>query len=605
MSLVVFIVASVLCSTQAAIATQAQLEVAPRSELTEIGKDLLLEVSLTPPAGSALVAGSVEVVATVAGEDALLDEAYPLQATTEAEGGFFRGKTTFEWAAPVLPDAQPASRDIELRVSYQLDTSSEVQTATWQGTLTVDFGEEWTADKITDFISRKGIIPFLVIVFGFGLLMSLSPCIYPMIPITLAVIGTQSQEKGVAHGLMLSVTYVIGLALVYAIMGALSATVFSGITAFMQSPPILIPIAVLMLVLSFGMFGAFELQAPAFLRDRLQGPGASKGGLVGVFVMGMVAGLVASPCVGPFLAALLVWVATTGKWFLGFWTLFVFGIGMGMLLMAVGTFPGMMKSLPQSGGWMESIKKGMGLLLVAMAFYFVRPGMVLPETVFFILLGIATILAAIYIGAFDNVAPGCHWWDRARKGIGLIALVFGLYFLGGTLLQKGFLLPPFQTAGAAGVAMTDAGHVAATTPAASDALAAATAQEPKLTKVPWTKIHTGENVRAFLDGKIEESKATGKPIMIDFWANWCKICKILDKKVWNQAPVVEESKRFIVIKVDATESDDEMAAIWEEYRIGGLPAIIFIDSRGKVLHGRTVSGFKSPEEMLEVMQGIR
>jgi thiol:disulfide interchange protein DsbD len=318
--------------------------------------------------------------------------------------------------------------------------------------------------------------------------------------------------------------------------------------------------------------------------------------------MGLVAGLVASPCVGPFLAALLVWVATTGDWVLGFFSLFTFGMGMGLLLIGVGTFPALMGTMPQSGGWMDTVKKGMGLLLVAMAFYFVRPGSVLPENIFYPLVGVTTILTAVFMGAFDSLAPEAGWWPRSLKGLGLVVFVAGLYFLGGSFLQHGFMMPsPLAGAGAPAevIPVSRSAAIAETAPTET----AATAPLPE--KVQWTKIHTGENVQAFLDGVRAEAKAAGQPVMIDFWAQWCIYCKKLDKLVWNVPAVVAESQRFRTIKVDATAPDDaEMTVIKEAFQVPGLPRVIFIDSRGEVLHGRSV-GFLSDADMLKLMQSIR
>jgi len=445
-------------------------------------------------------------------------------------------------------------------------------TGQWTGDITVDFGDDWDSDRVSALYDSKGLPIFLLFCFGFGLLMSLSPCIYPMIPITLAIIGAQSQDKGAMHGLKMSVTYVAGMAFVYAILGVLSATVFSGITAFMQSPTVLIPIALLLFGLSFSMFGAFELQAPQFLRDKLQGPGTGNTGIVGVFMMGLVAGLVASPCVGPFLGGLLLWVATTGNWVLGFFSLFIFGFGMGMILIGVGTFPTLLGTMPQSGGWMDDIKKSMGLLLVAMAFYFVRPGSVLPEGIFYALVGITCIITAIFFGAFDTMGSGAHWWDRTRKGLGLVVFILGLYFLGGTILAHGFLMPsPMVAEREIDVQAQNIVEQPSVEIAANKETMVTPTEAPEVNpllpvetphKVQWEIIKSGANVGAFLESKRAEAKASGKPIILDFWAHWCFYCKQLDKKVWNKSGVVKESGRFVTIKIDASDKDDaDMIAV--------------------------------------------
>jgi len=597
------IVVIALLSPALALAQAVLLQITPRGEFAEIGKDFVLEITVTPAGSEQLLADGIDLQVSIKDGEPFFGTPYPLKALSTAEAGAYTGSAVFEWAAPVGADVLPATETLEVTASVK--TSAGVRNGQWSGEIQVDFGEEWSADKISNFIDQKGLAFFLLVVFGFGILMSLSPCIYPMIPITLAVIGAQSQEKGALRGLALSVTYVVGMAMVYAILGALSATVASGITAYMQSPAVVVPIAALLVVLAFGMFGAFELQAPQFLRDKLAGPGGGGGGggLVGVFAMGLVAGLIASPCVGPFLAALLLWVATTGNWVLGFFSLFTFGIGMGLLLIGVGTFPALLGTMPQSGGWMETIKKGMGLLLLAMALWFVRPGIVLTETVFYPLIGVVTILVSIYVGAFDPLTPDAPWWPRARKGLGIIVLIGGVYLLAGSFLANGFLMPSPLSGAAAGHGPTGASVSPATTAVTGNT---ATATAPVLpAKVQWEKIHTGDGVQAFIDQRRAEAKAQGKPVMIDFWAEWCVYCKKLDKAVWNVPDVVAESLRFVTIKVDATAPDDEeMAAIKELFQVPGLPRVIFIDSRGEILHGRTCA-FKPAPEMLELMQSIR
>ncbi len=563
----------------AAAAAAADLQVSPHPGAYEIGQDLVLEFQL--PGGADIAPAQLAVTAT--GD--FLAAPYPVKAL---------GGGRYEFAAPVKPDAEPGTVPLRLAVTYPGDAGTVE--ATWSGDVQLDFGGKWSSARITWFIANKGLPLFLLVVFGFGILMSFTPCIYPMIPITLAVIGAQSTDKGVVKGFLLALTYGLGLALVYAVIGAVSATVFSGVTAFLQSPVVLVPIALLMFGLSFAMFGAYELQAPAFLRNRLQGPGGNRAGIFGALVMGMIAGLVASPCVGPFLGALLLWVGTTGSIGLGFWTLFVFGLGLSVLLVVVGTFPAAMGSLPQSGGWMDTVKKAMGLLLVFMAFFFLRPGLVLPAKVFYPLLGAVTVVVATFMGAFDRLVDTSSWWDRTRKALGLLFLAAGLWLLVGSWVQYGWLLPPLN--------QTPATTVASPTHAA----AAPTGADPVATlpaKVPFEVVHSGENVRAFLDAKIATAKETGRPVVIDFWATWCKVCQVLDKKVWVDPAVIAESARFQAVKIDCTEMDPEMEAIWAEFQVGGLPTIAFIDSRGEILHGKTVTGFKEAADMAALMSSVR
>ena len=580
------------------LAQDLQLQVSPRADKAEIGKTLVLDVQFTLPAGAVLPSPTLAIDVKTEGDGSLLDEPYPLEFTSHpaaaGQPAILSGAVQAEWAAPVLQDAEPGT--YQLQVSL-LSNGKEV--GSWTGPLEVGFGEGWSEDRIKAFIERKGQPLFLLLVFGFGLLMSLSPCIYPMIPITLAVIGAQRQEgTSFARGLGMSLTYALGLALVYGIIGYIAAMVFSGITAVMQSAWVMVPVALLLLVLSFSMFGAYTLQAPGWLQNRLGGPGGQgRGGVLGVFLMGMVAGLIASPCVGPFLQGLLLVLATLNNPLLAFLALFIFGMGMSVLLIAVGTFPALLASLPQSGGWMETVNRGMGLILVAMAFYFIRPGSnaaVLPDPLFWILAGMVAMIVAVFMGAFDRQDSGSGWWDRARKALGIVVFLISVYFLVGTFVQHGFIMPSPWAQKADHPVPVQVGPQAPVQAAA-----------PIPAKVPWRILKTGENVQDTLAGIRAQAKAEGKPVMLDFWATWCIYCNKLDKEVWNQPEVVAESGRFVNIKIDATDADDaDMSAVKEEMGVKGLPLVVFIDSRGKILHGSS-QGYTTADKMLAVMQEIR
>jgi thioredoxin:protein disulfide reductase len=569
------------------------IDVAVRGETVVVGRDLVLELRLPAAAGSDAAAVTVAVAAAAtdaAGArgdgPALLEEALPLRPD-DAAGRFV-------WTAPTRPDARPGTYNLTVTVT------SPVGEHRWQGQVTVGFGSEWTAGRITHFIAERGLLLFLLVVFAGGVLMSFTPCIYPMIPITLAVLGAQAQDRGVARSFVTALAYGLGLSLVFGAIGVVSALFFSGITAFLQSPAVLVPIALLMVWLSFAMFGAYELEAPAFLRNRLQGAGGHRAGLVGAFAAGLVAGLVASPCVGPFLAGLLLWVGSTGNLGLGFWSLFTFGLGLSALLVAVGTFPAFLTRLPRSGGWMETVKKGMGLLLLYMAFFFVRPPLVLSEPAFLLLLGAVTVLVAVFLGAFDRLAPESGWWPRTRKGLGLIGFLIGVWLLARVGLPE--LLPPRTTAGAGAPATTVA---AVATAATGNGTNDPTAATPLPAEVPWTVLRAGENVGAQLEAAIAEAQATGRPVIIDFWATWCAYCRKLDREVWNVPEVVQESLRFTAIKIDATRPDDaDMTAVKAMFRVPGLPTVAFVDSSGRILHGRTLSGWHEAAVFLTTMRGV-
>ena len=315
------------------------------------------------------------------------------------------------------------------------------------------------------------------------------------------------------------------------------------------------------------LLGVSYLGVPSFISDRL-GTGTRKG-IIGVFVMGLVSGIVASPCIGPALASLLVYIASTGNKFLGFWMLFVFAWGLGVLLIVLGTFSGTIKTLPKSGVWMETVERIFGLLLIGAALYYLR--LIISESAFVIILGLFFIITAVFSGGFDRLTHESTNFQRARRAFGLIAFIFGTYFLVGHLMIKGFILPPFST----------------TTPAQS-----VTTQE----KINWV-VSEEEGLR--------QARTEGKPAMIDFWASWCAACMEFEKITYADPEVMKELKKFVNIKIDCTNtSDPKIKQLWEKYGIVGLPTIAFINKDGTIVSDKTITGFVDAKEFLHILQGL-
>ncbi|OGM11868.1 hypothetical protein A2V80_01710 [Candidatus Woesebacteria bacterium RBG_16_39_8b] len=421
-------------------------------------------------------------------------------------------------------------------------------------------------------IESKGIFVSLILIFLAGVGLSFTPCVYPMIPITVAVIGGQATgDQSVGRkpltAFFLSLIYVLGISIVYSAMGVAAASTGSLFGTALQSPWVIGFVVAVFVGLALSMFGVYYLRIPSFISDRL-GTGTRKG-IIGVFAMGLVSGIVASPCIGPALASLLVYIASTGNKFMGFWMLFVFAWGLGVLLIVLGTFSGTIKALPKSGVWMETVERIFGLLLIGAALYYLR--LIISESAFIIILGLFLIITAVFSGGFDRLTHESASFQRAKKAFGLIAFIFGTYFLVGHLMIKGFILPPFS----------------ATTPAQS-----VTTQE----KINWV-VSEEEGLR--------QARMEGKPAMIDFWASWCAACMEFEKITYANPEVMKELKKFVNIKIDCTNTNDpKIKQLWEKYGIVGLPTIAFINKDGTVVSDKTITGFINAEEFLRSLRSL-
>jgi len=433
-------------------------------------------------------------------------------------------------------------------------------------------GEKVESTGIQKTIESRGIFVSLIIIFLAGVGLSFTPCVYPMIPITVAVIGgqaagDQTMARSPLKAFFLSLIYVLGISIVYSAMGVAAASTGSLFGTALQSPWVIGFVVAVFIGLALSMFGVYYLRVPSFISDRL-GTGTRKG-VIGVFVMGLVSGIVASPCIGPALASLLVYIASTGNKFLGFWMLFVFAWGIGVLLIVLGTFSGAIKSLPKSGVWMETVERIFGLLLIGAALYYLS--FIISERAFIIILGLFLIVTAVFSGGFDRLTYESTAFQRAKRAFGIIAFIFGAYFLVGHFVIKGFILPPFS----------------ATTPGQS-----VVAQE----KIDW--------VMSEEEG-LKQARADGKVAMIDFWALWCAACMEFEKLTYTDPEIIKESKKFVNIKIDSSKTDDpKVKQLWDKYGVVGLPTLIFVDKDGTVLKDKTITGFVNPKEFLRIIKSL-
>lgn len=426
-----------------------------------------------------------------------------------------------------------------------------------------------SANKGSDFEQALGKSTFaaLLFIFGMGFLTSLTPCIYPMIPITLAILGARTKGQSKLKSFSLSFTYVLGIALTYSILGVTAAKTGALFGSALSNIYVVTAIGVLFVAMGLSMYGLFELQVPAFLRDKV-GTAQTGSGYGGAFLTGLIAGVVASPCVGPVLVSVLTYIAQTQNVVFGFVFLFTFAMGMGVLFMVLGTSSALIGKVPKAGAWMEIVKFIFGTVMVGMALYYVKP--LYPTWLFNALLGIALVLIASAYGAFEPNEK-LEGSGRVRKGAMLAAFIVGLVFTISGLMEK------------AGIPLVPAGGLVAGTTGA---------KAEDFQKLNW---------QPFSEAAVEEAVRAKKPVLIDFYADWCGACKELEQYTFTDARIRELSGKFALLKVDATEENPALDLLKKKYTVMGLPTMIFYDTTGAMRTDLTVTGFEDADQFLKRM----
>ena len=398
-------------------------------------------------------------------------------------------------------------------------------------------------DSIFSTLESSGLLLSLIFVFLGGLALNLTPCVYPLIPITVGYFGGQAEGK-TSKLVMMGLLYVLGMALTYSVIGVVTALSGAVFGALLQNMFVIIAIALIFIILSLSMFGVYEFQLPNWL---VMKAGGAKGGLFGAFFMGLTMGIVAAPCIGPFVLGLVTFVAAKADVFLGFILFFVLAMGLGLPYFLLAIFSGKIKQLPKAGDWMEAVKHIFGWLLLGMAAYFVSP--ILPKEVAHYLLPVFGIIASLYLLFVDKLANNL-------MGFRIFKTLFALVFF---------------------------------------ALSVYTLVPSEKRSIEW---------QTFSEEKVTLAKTEGKPVIIDFYADWCIPCKELDAVTFSNTKVIEESKRFNGLKADMTKSvSPEVDAMRTKFKIIGVPTTILIDSKGHEVERFT--GFIKADVFLESLKEVK
>ncbi|MEM7304475.1 MAG: protein-disulfide reductase DsbD, partial [Pseudomonadota bacterium] len=386
--------------------------------------------------------------------------------------------------------------------------------------------------------------------FAFGLLLAFTPCVFPMIPILSSIIAGQGETMTASRGFLLSLVYVLAMAVTYTAAGIIVGFTGANIQIWFQDPWVIGSFTVVFVLLALSMFGLYELQMPSFIQSRLNAMSNDQqnGTLVGTAIMGFLSALIVGPCVTAPLIGALIYIAETGDPWIGGTALFSLSIGMGLPLLAIGTSAG--KYLPKAGAWMEPIKYVFGVLLLAMAIWFLER--VTPMSVVLVLSGLLLIGCAVYLGVFVRSDQAQSGWSKLSQVFAWVALVYGTVLIIAASAGSQHLLKPLTVF---------------TNPSSNNQ------QEEKLAFQPIKGL-------AGLEQALNQARNEGKPLMLDFYADWCVSCKELEAFTFSDPRVHQALKDFLLVKADVTDNDAQDQALLKHLGLFGPPAILFYEPNG-------------------------
>jgi thiol:disulfide interchange protein DsbD len=426
-------------------------------------------------------------------------------------------------------------------------------------------------DQLVKALNSGEIWITLSLFFGGGLLLAFTPCVLPMVPILSGIIIGQGENTSTKQALLLSIVYVLAMAFTYTIVGILVGLSGENIQAWFQNPWVIGFFTSIIVALSFSMFDFYELQMPASIQNKLTNMSNSQQGgtLIGVAIMGLLSALIVGPCVTAPLVGALIYIAETGDAMLGGLALFSLSMGMGAPLLVIGASAG--KILPKAGAWMTSVKSVFGVLLLGLAIWLLER--VAPTAVTMALWASLLVVSAIYMGAIESLPEGCTGWKKLWKGLGIVILVYGIVIFIGLSSGNRNIFQPLK-----GLSMSSQGS--------SQGNPASTAH------LSFRQI---KGV-AGLNAALADAKAQGKPVMLDFYADWCVSCKEMEVLTFSDPAVLQALEGVMVLQADVTPNDELDRALYKHFGIIGPPSIMFFDQDGKELRNYRVVGYKKAEQ---------
>lgn len=419
-------------------------------------------------------------------------------------------------------------------------------------------------DRFASMLGNGSLLLTLGAFFIAGLALSFTPCVFPMIPILSSIIAGQGSQMTTRNALRYSIVYVLAVAVTYTVIGIIAGLFGANLQAAFQAPWVIILFSTIFVLLSLSMFGFYDLQLPASWQTRLSQVSNSQqgGSLMGVGIMGLLSALIVGPCMAAPLAGALIYIGQTGDPVLGGLALFTLSMGMGVPLLIVGASAG--RLLPKAGGWMDGVKAFFGVMMLAMAIWMLDR--IVPTQVSMLLLAALLVVSAVYMGALDRLPEGVNGWRKLLKGTGVLGLLYGVVLAIGVFAGSQSFLKPLQ-------GLVSGGGVV---------------QEQKL---PFNVVTAPDQ----LENLLAQAKQAGKPVMLDFYADWCISCIELEEFTFKDPSVMASLDDFMLIKVDVTANDEGAKTLYKRYNLIGPPALIFYDRDGVEQKRMTLIGTVEPE----------
>ncbi len=494
--------------------------------------DIKLSFSDTP---LSVWEGKVYFGALVIAVDNLSPGKYPLIVSVEYQACNNQSCLAPTIVADTLFIQIADKKDVVNRINQEVFNNIDLN---FTQTVSTDTGG---SDDISNILEENGILLGLIFVFIGGLALNLTPCVYPLIPITIGFFGGQS-EGSTKRLVMMGILFVLGLAVTYSIIGVVTSLTGALFGALLQNPLVIIAVALILVALSLSMFGVYEFKLPDSLVAKA---GGAKGGMYGAFFMGLTLGIVAAPCIGPFVLGLVTYVASKQDPFFGFIMFFVLALGLGTPYLFLAIFSGKIKNLPRAGEWMQGVEHIFGLILVGMAIYFLLP--LLPNEAAGYILPVYMILAGVFVLFFEKKA-------KSVKGFQIFKTLFSVLIISIAV----YALIPSDTK-----------------------------------SVAW---------QPYSEEAVAEISNRG--VIIDFYADWCIPCKELDALTFSDPEVIKVSEEFETYKADLTETlSPEVEQLREKYKIVGVPTVLILNSKGEEVE--RITGFVTAEEFLNIISNVK